>query len=217
MNQSKPNKTRPKVKQKRTRYNKLIKNISTSAATHLTNITLLSLSKWKRWSRTRQAPRLSNVLFFIFLKSRIFHRSWAPWASTIWAVGPARGPGSQLLEVHLLEELRDDTVVGDGPPGRNPRIAAQRPWRTWGGQERHDEQEYHRHLGNRSRHRQVLFCASCQLVTSKSLSISFRDSSKHSVFLLRSDLLVVVICETRWYESSLHGPSMGIYMAWLMR
>ena len=51
MNQFKPNKIRPKVKQKRTRYNKLIKNISTSAATHLTNITLLSLNEeWKRWS-----------------------------------------------------------------------------------------------------------------------------------------------------------------------
>jgi hypothetical protein len=119
MNQSKPNKTRPKVKQKRTRYNKLIKNTSTSAATHLTNITLLSLNESDGHAR-RQAPRLSNVIFFIFLKSKIFHRwSWAPWASTIWAVGATRGPGSKLLEVYLPEELHD-TVVRDDPPWPEP-------------------------------------------------------------------------------------------------
>lgn len=82
------------------------------------------------------------------------YRSWAPWAPTICAVGAARGPGTELLQVDLAEELNHGVVVtGDRLRGRRPAgdVAAQPPanCRPWDGQgRRHYCQDYHRWCTN---------------------------------------------------------------------
>lgn len=115
------------------------------------------------------AEKVRNKLLFFSQASRRWIlcvdfcvRSRSVWAATVCAVGAARGPRPQPLQVHLPEKLRRHAVAGDDLPGRRPHVAAELASRAGHGEEHQDHQEHYRHGSKPSRHHDSswLACAS---------------------------------------------------------
>jgi hypothetical protein len=93
----------------------------------------------------RDTTKLARIISIIIIKSIIDHQG-SGWAATVCAVGAARGPRPELLQVHLPEKLRRQTAAAvDSPPCRPPHVNAELPSCAGGREEGQDGQEYQQH------------------------------------------------------------------------